>query len=62
MTSEFKRNIQKIYGGKKVGRDKFGRRAATPAEVHRTLHPSNNFEDMERFYPPTALDIQEKND
>ena len=34
----------------------------TPYQVEQAMRPKNTFEDMVRFYPPTAQDILDKND
>jgi hypothetical protein len=60
MTSEFKRNLARLYGGNKVRTDVFGRRKASPAEIQRATQPNNEFESMERYYPPTGQDIATK--
>ena len=56
----FKRKLSRQYGGNSVRRDVFGRRKASAAEIQRELRPNNDFEAQERFYQPTARDIQIK--
>jgi len=57
---EFNKKMFRRYGGNKVRRDGLGRPIVPPAQVQREMRPKNDFEAQERFYPPTAKDIQIK--
>lgn len=60
MNERFIRKLKTLYGGRQEV-DNFGRRPATPAEIHAALK-RDNWSLMEATYLPTDKDIKEKGD